>query len=690
MFRGSSTIKIITVIFLLIIASVVAPLDAGLDSEPMVTVHILSKQFRLLKAGQLKTITMSLMNESDVIGDGKRLMHGKIITFQALKGKVYASIDSQPLPGSGSLLISNSSGTGLVTVICGKENRRYPLPMTLVMENDDIHVYIRERLNQYVLDSALAEYSGEYWNEKEGILALAHVIRARYFFSQKVRQHRDSDFCDLTHCQVYRGRIDSNYTFDDAWVIDHSKLKHNLFFHSECGGVTLERSIFGIEEASPGSAVASVRDWLYREGIPLCSPKKERWERIIGNEELQHILFPRGKDNTVDAIDYDRKLMKIRIRSGLDVIVQPVETFRLKVNRIKGWNYLRSNNFTVTRTQAESGSLFVFKGSGLGHGVGLCQKGAIGLSRLGYSRYEIVEHYYPDVSLVNYAQETVSPYVSYCVFDIDSGKVLYSSNGPGFVKRRVPPGSIFKVIAALYLAAERPDIFNEYSYDCSGTNKNDSAMPYHCWKPKGHGTIRIRDALCNSCNLYFASLHKVVSEEKFRKFFRDFCTTLGIHAVMPAITGKDQWAQCIAGLDFRFSFTIGDMITLARYLHDQQSGEQYMIRKGVSVPDRGKDTIFAALQDTFIRGTAAGKLKPYGPSCNSRLIDTWTRKHASTEPDGMWGKTATVIDGTNKPMSYGLFLGGRGKRGIIVVLRKGNGALSARWARMILSRTETE
>ena len=52
----------------------------------------------------------------------------------------------------------------------------------------------------------------------------------------------------------------------------------------------------------------------------------------------------------------------------------------------------------------------------------------------------------------------------------------------------------------------------------------------------------------------------------------------------------------------------------------------------------------------------------------------------------LWGKTATVIDGTNVPKSYGLFIGGCGDKGIVALVRKGNGNLAGRWARRLLNK----
>jgi stage II sporulation protein D len=40
------------------------------------------------------------------------------------------------------------------------------------------------------------------------------------------------------------------------------------------------------------------------------------------------------------------------------------------------------------------------RGHGNGHGVGMCQTGAIGMARQGYSYEDILTHYYPGVNIV--------------------------------------------------------------------------------------------------------------------------------------------------------------------------------------------------------------------------------------------------------------------------------------------------
>jgi stage II sporulation protein D len=66
----------------------------------------------------------------------------------------------------------------------------------------------------------------------------------------------------------------------------------------------------------------------------------------------------------------------------------PAKDFRL----FMGANVIRSTNFTIVLSG--SGKV-VFNGKGWGHGVGLCQWGARGMSLQDYSYDKILEFYYP-------------------------------------------------------------------------------------------------------------------------------------------------------------------------------------------------------------------------------------------------------------------------------------------------------
>ena len=48
-----------------------------------------------------------------------------------------------------------------------------------------------------------------------------------------------------------------------------------------------------------------------------------------------------------------------------------------------------------------NGHEIILKGKGFGHGVGLCQEGAMRMAKLGYSYAEILHFYYKDVHMIN-------------------------------------------------------------------------------------------------------------------------------------------------------------------------------------------------------------------------------------------------------------------------------------------------
>ena len=69
--------------------------------------------------------------------------------------------------------------------------------------------------------------------------------------------------------------------------------------------------------------------------------------------------------------------------------------------RARGALGLKDTLYTLSRTMADDGSVssFTFDGRGWGHGIGLCQTGAVGLARAGRSTEEILKTYYQGVEL---------------------------------------------------------------------------------------------------------------------------------------------------------------------------------------------------------------------------------------------------------------------------------------------------
>ncbi len=631
------------------------------DAGRTVRVGILSKPLRLLREGEIAPIVL-------IFPEGTRL--------EDESGRGSAAVrKASPVPSSGGWSLATDAGVfeGRFSLVMdtpgadrsfevrvGNERRRYPLPLAIRSGAGDLELIITESLSRYALDAARAEYGPVPAHAEEALYALALLIEAR--FDGRGRAHNGYDACDLAHCVVYRG-LTGAAGDKPEWSVDPRSLPCGAHFHAACGGRTLGERVFG----RAGASCAGVRDRLVETGTALCGA--EAWTARIGDAELASILSARNAPARSGlSIRIDDHTRRVSLRSGGELLAFPAEDFRLRVNRRKGWNFLKSNDYRVETVSEEGESVFVFTGIGNGHGAGLCQRGAVELARRGFSRYEILAHYYPGVRFgptVEKADGT-PPGVSYVLFDPETDAIAGASH-PAFVNRELPAGSILKLIVALYCAAERPDLFDAYRYRCAG--RAGAPLPDRCWTPDGHGETGIERALSHSCNLYFASLHSEISGESFRRFL-DSLAGARVRVSLPPVSGPDGFARLLAGLDYRVRFTVRDGIALARLL---APGGREDPRLRLS-PER-RDIITRALYETMISGTAGN--------------GTAESPAAHHDPCGLpWGKTATVLSGSNRLTGYGLFLGGKGGRGVFIALRGGTGAKAARLAPGLLGRTE--
>ena len=88
----------------------------------------------------------------------------------------------------------------------------------------------------------------------------------------------------------------------------------------------------------------------------------------------------------------------------------------------------------------------------------------------------------------------------YILYDLAAAEVTVASWPER--ERPVPVGSLVKPFVALAYGAG-----NQYRYpeiECRGDTDG-------CWWPRGHGRVRISEAIAHSCNAYFLSLAGAVS-----------------------------------------------------------------------------------------------------------------------------------------------------------------------------------
>ena len=249
-------------------------------------------------------------------------------------------------------------------------------------------------LEDYVLQVVATEASVE--NEPEAIKALA--IAARTYALKNVGRHREQgyDFCSTTHCQRFestgpRPAITTAVRETSGFVLrDERDELADAYYSASCGGMTANlKSIWNTE--GPGY-LRGVRDSYCNSGAHY------RWTDVIRSEKLLKAL---RSDPRTDVGETIREVaVSKHDRTGRAELLTLVGDrrraisgweFKLIVGRALGWQFLKSSLFTVSR----SGSEFVFRGGGFGHGLGLCQEGSHVMAQRGQSFQQILAHYFP-------------------------------------------------------------------------------------------------------------------------------------------------------------------------------------------------------------------------------------------------------------------------------------------------------
>jgi len=196
------------------------------------------------------------------------------------------------------------------------------------------------------------------------------------------------NLCDNTHCQAFNGVVNDSLiskavegtkgqvisTKDSVLIISA--------FHSNCGGETS----------------ASEDVWLtghsYLKGIsdPYCrTSPNAKWRKSYSTGEWISYLNRYGLDLKPE------KISSLNFSQSARVNEYRVDSFSMPLIQMRSDLGLRSTYFSVV---AEQDSV-VLEGKGYGHGVGLCQEGAMEMAARGFDYKKIIEFYYPGVIITD-------------------------------------------------------------------------------------------------------------------------------------------------------------------------------------------------------------------------------------------------------------------------------------------------
>ena len=247
------------------------------------------------------------------------------------------------------------------------------------------------------------------------------------------------DFSDDVYFQVFHGvTLRSNKT-DRAVMETRGKV---LFFrdeiaetpyHSICGGHTESSELLwgkdkpylqGIPDLPHGAffnynlrSERDVREWLLSSPPAYCNPSNLlppsakhakssfRWKITYRRTELEKIIRKKTGKNVGTLLSLT-PLKRGRSGRILELLVEGTRgSFTIKgeleIRKSLSPNHLKSSLFIVDETRDKRGipEKFIIIGGGFGHGVGMCQIGAVQRAQRGDTFEEILKAYFPGTEL---------------------------------------------------------------------------------------------------------------------------------------------------------------------------------------------------------------------------------------------------------------------------------------------------
>lgn len=221
--------------------------------------------------------------------------------------------------------------------------------------------------------------------EIEAIKAQALCARTYAIRGYKRHIHEGFHLCDQQHCQAYKGVspykpiIDAVFATRGEVILYQGNLIDALF-SACCGGITADaqevwnKDIPYLKPVLDGKYCQRSKNFKWRVVMPLSE-----WRKIVfSGDSLPNVVYyipdKSGRPHKLLYRNTEHNLSDNTIRTQL----------RLKSAKI---------------TYQVFGGSVVIEGYGFGHGVGLCQEGAIGMAAQGFTYPNIIKYYYKGVTL---------------------------------------------------------------------------------------------------------------------------------------------------------------------------------------------------------------------------------------------------------------------------------------------------
>ncbi len=312
-------------------------------------------------------------------------------------------------------LVARPPGNGFLTV----NGKRYRGTIAVISLDTGLVIVNRLGVEDYLLGVVPVEMGRRGGNERAALQAQAVASRSYAFVRMSGATGRTFDVRGSTADQGYGGvevEYDAASDAVDATrglVLRYGGRVADAPYSSACGGSTAEAAEVWRAQGAP--YLKRISDKIDGSERYYCEiAPRHRWTRTIPSARLDAALrqylasyasVPSGGPGSARSV-----LVRGRTASGRAASLEirtDRGTFRLRGNDMRyvmretGGEILYSTYFSVESEHDGDGRLarVTLQGQGNGHGIGMCQWGAIGRARAGQSFLAILGTYYPGTSV---------------------------------------------------------------------------------------------------------------------------------------------------------------------------------------------------------------------------------------------------------------------------------------------------
>lgn len=183
------------------------------------------------------------------------------------------------------------------------------------------------------------------------------------------------------------------------------------------------------------------------------------------------------------------------------------------------------------------------------------------------------------------------------------------------IQAQLAPGSVFKIITATAMLESKgvPETFTAF---CPG-QATFYGRVFHCWDPKGHGTVNLEQAIAESCDVFFYNVGMRLGIDRLSYYGSNFGLGKRTGIDLPSEEGglmpSEEWVQRVQHRQWYQGETIsvaigqGAIITtplqLARTIGGIASGGVFKVPHLLKSLDTGPGMRFAISEDTVEKVT---------------------------------------------------------------------------------------